>query len=840
MTLLSFPIPSLVQGVSQQAPQQIRPTQCIHELNRLNSVVEGNIKRPGFEHVRFHPGEDWSDAFFTDIIRSPQERSRVVINNGSLRVFDLITGNERAVSFPNGGGYLAHTGPARDAFRVCNVADAIYLVNRQIKPAMGTERTPTRPPEGFAYFRAGNYSTTYSITIGWQGDSYTWSVGTMDASDAAHEPYIRTNYLTAIMFRLLKGTIPAGDDWAGSGDRWGSNGNRTYTASPGPITDMGFSIAKNTNVIRIWRNDGQEFTMTTEDGQGDTYLVGMKEHVNKFSDLPANGWHGVVLKVRGSSREVDDDYWVRYNAGITAATDQASSMGVWEEAPKPGTVLGFDPETMPHYLLSLDNFVFSFKPGVWSKRVAGDGVESAKDPSFVGRAIQDVFFERGRLGFITTGAISYSKSRQHFTFFPDTIQTVLDTDCIDVEVAGTETAVVRWATAFNEQLLLWADGTQYAVKGQDTLTQKTIEVRPMTNFKADMAFKPRGGGNFLYFTSLNGGYGKVWEMFVSNKGLNKDATDATAQAPRYVPGNVHHISTAADQHMLGILSLSDRSQMTVYNFFRNGDEKMQSAWSRWTVRPGQALLYGNFVANQFYAILQSSAGVSFEVLDVGPGQRDPDGGAYRTRLDGMVAEDKVLQLTYYPLTNRTTFVLPHKGSSHGGLTVVSRESATRAGGRQYQIVSVEDVAFGGTASPGDLNTTVTVAGDLRGVAFYVGYVYRSERTFPQFWPRDEKGVLPFDRIQVHSYKVTYSGTGYLRAEVEYASGETRRYEMVARRLGSPTNLLGRIGIQDGEFGVPVKSENTRCKVTLVNDTFLPDTLQAASVQYRGALRTKRV
>lgn len=822
MTHISFPIPSLVQGVSQQAPQQARPTQSADEVNRINSVVEGNSKRTAFEHLRFLEGENFEDAFFVDIIRSREERHRVIIDGGAIRAFDLLSGEEATVAMTAPAAYLAHTGPARTCFRVCQVADALYVVNTQIHPAMATARSPIRPPEAFVYFRAGNYSTTYAVSITFGGSTYTWSIGTPDASNASHEAYIRTNYLADRMYLLLTADA-AGDSWAGS-SKWGGGGV-TYTASPGTITGMGFSVAKNNNVLRIWRNDGQDFTLETSDGQGDTYLIGMKEHASKFSDLPAHGWHGAVLKIRGQQKEVADDYWVRYNAHTGAADNEAGSTGVWEECPAPDTVLGFDAATMPHYLMSLGGGAFDWKQGVWSTRVAGDGVESAKNPSFVGRRIEDIFFERGRLGFITEGSVSYSKSRQYFTFFPDTIQTVLDTDTIDDNVAGTDTAVLKWALAFNEQMLLWADGVQYGVKANDTLSQKTIETKPTTYFKIDAAFKPSGVGNYVHFATRSGRYSKLWEFYLTAKGLVKTASETTAQCPRYVPADVAHIAPATDQHLMLVLSAAEREQVSVYNFFFNGDEKVQSAWGRWTFRPGLRLLFANFVENILYATFRSPHGVHFETLDCGASQADPDGGSYRTRLDSMVSEQGVSDLTFDGNTGWTGFTLPYPVDDAEGLQVVVRAGGAEAGGRELKVVA-------------QVGSRLWVKGDLTQTPFYVGWRIPSSRTFPQFWPRTEQGVQPFDRVQVHSYRITYANSGYLRAAVAYETGESRAYEMVARRLGSPTNRLGRTGIQSGEFKVPVKSENTRCTITIFNDSPFPDHLQGASVQYHGALRVR--
>ena len=145
---------------------------------------------------------------------------------------------------------------------------------------------------------------------------------------------------------------------------------------------------------------------------------------------------------------------------------------------------------MPHLLIRTADGNFRFTPAdgstytvsgtqfdvqEYGPRVAGD-LESAPDPSFVGRKINDIFFFRNRLGFISDEEVNMSRSAEFFKFYPETVTTILDTDPIDLSVSHTKVSILRHAIPYNEELLLFSDQSQFILKGVNTLKPSNVKV----------------------------------------------------------------------------------------------------------------------------------------------------------------------------------------------------------------------------------------------------------------------------------------------------------------------------------------------------------------------------
>src|SRR5690606_5499314 len=109
-----------------------------------------------------------------------------------------------------------------------------------------------------------------------------------------------------------------------------------------------------------------------------------------FTKLPANAPDGYIVEITGESARSGDNYWVKYD---TVAK-------VWKETSKPKIVAGFNQNTMPHALIRSADGSFVWSQPAWSPRSVGDD-DTNPMPSFIDGAINDVFFFRNRLGFLS-------------------------------------------------------------------------------------------------------------------------------------------------------------------------------------------------------------------------------------------------------------------------------------------------------------------------------------------------------------------------------------------------------------------------------------------------------
>ena len=117
--LVSYTIPNLIQGVSQQPDAQRDPTQASIQINGVSSIAEGLRKRDNTETLAKVSSTPFGDAFFHSILRDQKEEYLSVISSSGIKVFDL-DGKEYSVTTGGSGySYLSSVTDARQQIRAC-------------------------------------------------------------------------------------------------------------------------------------------------------------------------------------------------------------------------------------------------------------------------------------------------------------------------------------------------------------------------------------------------------------------------------------------------------------------------------------------------------------------------------------------------------------------------------------------------------------------------------------------------------------------------------------------------------------------------------------------------
>jgi hypothetical protein len=111
----------------------------------------------------------------------------------------------------------------------------------------------------------------------------------------------------------------------------------------------------------------------------------------------------------------------------------------------------------------------------YAARQAGDDFTNPF-PSFTDRTINDVFFFKNRLGFVTDNAVIFSEADEYFNFFRTTTQQLLDSAPIDVGLSHTKVAILQHAIPFQEKLMLFSKQSQFVLRGADVLSPKTVHI----------------------------------------------------------------------------------------------------------------------------------------------------------------------------------------------------------------------------------------------------------------------------------------------------------------------------------------------------------------------------
>jgi hypothetical protein len=185
MGLTVLDIPSLLGGVSQQPPT-IRASDQLQECtNGWASLADGKTKRAPTEHVALIAAVAPTNAYIHDINRDNTERYNVIASNGSIKVYDL-SGNEIAVTAPEGWGYLAGITDWSAEVRMITIKDYTFVINRNVTVAMsavGADQTADpvttvwpnwaigqdREYEAFGPGLAYQYNPNVGTTVGLSG-----------------------------------------------------------------------------------------------------------------------------------------------------------------------------------------------------------------------------------------------------------------------------------------------------------------------------------------------------------------------------------------------------------------------------------------------------------------------------------------------------------------------------------------------------------------------------------------------------------------------------------------------------------------------------------------------
>lgn len=782
MALISSSIPNFVNGVSQQ-PYTLRlNSQGEVQENGLSTVSQGLKKRPPTKHLKKIQSTPLGNCFIHTINRDLSERYIAVLTNGDLKVYD-INGVEKTVAFPNGKGYLSAPSPSL-SFSAITVADYTFITNRNITVAVSGTTTPTRPFEALINVKAGNYGKEYKVYI---NGTLQAEYKTPTGSVAADVDNISTDVIAAQLAADLV-----------------SNGYNSGN----------WTTVKNGSIIYI-KNTVSDFSVTTEDGFNSAGMVAIKGSLQKFSDLPNNAYqNGFVVEITGTgsgeaATQPFDSYYVQYE------TVNSSGVGVWKECPKPGMYSTIGANTMPHILVRESNGTFTFKQATWKTRLVGDD-ESNPFPSFVGRNLQDIFFYRNRLGFLSDEAIIFSEAGEYFNFMRTTVTQLLDSDPIDVNASHTKVSILKHAVPFNKQLLLFSEQTQFLIDQGDLLSPKSIGVKVATEFPCNIIAKPVGIGKNVYFAVDKGSNSSFREYFTDLNNQANDAIDITAHIPQYIASGIYKIATAVNEDILVALSTVDPSTLYIYKYFFNANEKLQSSWSKWTFGSDSTILNVDFIGSDMYLVVNRADGVFLERATVSLGDIGPS-EPYNVHLDRKV------QLGSADV------------SYSAGFTTINLTSLgyTPSTGN-YQLV----VRTHPTLKPGEILTVIwdgtnaKVAGNITGGTYTFGrrYVFTYQLSTVVVRTPTAGGGQKADtegRLQLRKLAFNYDDAGYFKVKVTPAGRETYSYVFSGKVLGQSSGTIGSYSISEGRFVVPIISQNIGTNITLENDSPLPSSFLSA-------------
>ena len=462
----------------------------------------------------------------------------------------------------------------------------------------------------------------------------------------------------------------------------------------------GFSVRNDDHLIEIIKDDGGDYTLSSTDAKGGEDTKAIKDVVDDLDDLPVIGYQGFIVKVQGSKATELDDYYVKFELSKEGQNVGTFGEGVWRETVAPGIKFEFDGTTMPHILTrTVDTSTnphtvsFSFKkysytdntvtPAVtksWSGRIAGDK-KTAPEPSFVGSTIQNINLFRNRLIFVADENVILSAADSYDRFWPETVQTIIDSDPVDLSTGGTSINLLKSTIAFANTLLLFSRHSQFRLDAGlnvgSSLTPKTATITKITSYDMVESVDPIAVGRNTYFATPKGNFSGLREFFLpDSSGSVPLSEDVTSSIPRFIDDNLCTLVSAVAEEALIMISADQPKRIYIYKFFFEEDTKLQSAWSYWELKGDNKKIIGGVVqGSDLYVLVQHIDGIHLEKVSLRPEQIDA-GAEIEILLDRKTTESETG--VSFSLNNagalgvETVITLPYPVDINDDIVVVGR------------------------------------------------------------------------------------------------------------------------------------------------------------------------
>ena len=813
MSLVSYNIPNLVQGVSQQPDAQRDPSQGEIQVNGTSSIVEGLRKRDPSETLALVSNSDFGDCFIHEVLRDNTEEYLAVITSSSIKVFDL-NGAEQTVSAPGGYSYLSNVTDAKSQIRAVTIADYTFITNTLKVPAMTSDTAPVvaRPAtsEALIWVRAATYGQRYRVNVNGTEVTVTTAVA------------------------------PVVSDGSSVTENRISSEDIAQNIITGFASLSGVSFARSGAVIHV--TSSSAITISVTDARSGADISAIFDKVQAFTELPTVAPTGYQVTIEGDPGNSFDDYHVSF-----LPKSGTFGEGTWSETVKPGDKYKINKDLMPHLLIRLPNGTFYFGPAngttqntvvipTWGERISGD-TTTAPDPSFIGYAINDIFIYKNRLGFLADENVILSRVRSFFDFFPETVTAVLDTDPIDVVASNNRVSVLKYAVPYQDELILFSSQYQFRFNAAETvLTPATAQITVLTQFEIDTNVRPQLAGGGIIFTQANGDFSQFREFSVRGAGtaLTADAQDLSGYVSAFVPSSIHKVTVNDTSNALFAVSNKTgfKDRIYVYKYFvrntGNSVERAQSSWSYWDFAGADEILQILCVRETLFCLVRYGTKIYLERMpaqDRSP--EPPTGSPYPLLLDRRVSTEtetptamRVANGTYNANAQTTTWTLPY--AAEATTQAWSGFSSSSTGG-----VLLSTITSG---------TTMVANGDWRNKPIYFGEAYEFRYRFTRFKLYKEigggKAAANVERTQVRHAKLRYHETAYFDIEVTAERRDTSTYKFDGTVLGVRESLVtstlpaGGYSSDDdrykeGVFNIPIMSKGERCVVEIKNDTAHP-------------------
>jgi len=851
MAAISQKYNTYLQGMSDQPDEIMKPGQLKDSLNTFPDVTFGLLKRPGLGFTRALDTPDhvgcWGSYYRVSNTGTRDEYLLQVLRNGRIRIFDANTGVRQTVNIGgtlNNDGTITGGSTADDAvlnygvhtndadIQFTTILDTTIINNRTINPRMDATR-------GAINQVGGDWYAFPAITQLAYGQSYTleFQHGTNAVQKVSYNT--PTTGSTAVNVETVLDNLVTAINGLDNDDMGGT----------GTGTDAFFqTVVRIGNGIYI--QSDQQFTVNTPELQlFDIIAVGEDDEdppgtvvaryavVQNVAQLPLECRNGMIVKVANSFTE-DDDYYVVFNGN-----QGVDGEGVWEETVKPGLYNEFEETLMPHSIVRgpINAGVYTFVANAidWDDREVGDELTNPY-PSFINsddpdstnntNPIERVIFYRNRLCLLAGENVIMSRPGDYFNFWSLSALNVSVSDPIDTAASSTYSSLLLDGIVVNSGLVLFSEFQQFLLTtDSDLLSPQTVKISNLATYDFNPKTFPFSMGNTIGFVSTAGINSRLYEMFNIFREGEPDVIEQSKILNRRFADDMTLIADSKENGFI-MFAEQDASDIFCYRYYNQGNERLQSAWFRWSIIGD--LQYHDIMGDNWFGVvveIDSGGTERISLLNMDLSERfsttDLRGEAfdYRVHMD-YSREVANADLTFNdpntspapanPNTTEFTLPIPNFTNNH------EMYAYTLDNGGRYSEVTID-------------GTTGRVPGNWtqNNGTLIVGYNYRMEVDFPRVYLNSDpaKGGITDTTasLTVHRCKLSMGPQGVYQTVLTRQGKDNYTVDYESRfndtyKANSAPNLAHRINT------IPVYEKNYNYSLSLRSEHPSPCTLYSMS------------
>lgn len=750
---------SLLQGVSQQIPQEREDGQLGLQINMLSDAVTGLRRRSGFKFHSLETLETLTDRCYIEMVDFLGEQYTLYIDpdTGTCTLRQFTT---RRV-FTRTWDYYKATD--KSAYRTTMVGNSLYIVNTEKIPELiDFEYNPnfSASPQnyGYAVILSSSFSRGFEITISHPSLSRSYKGITRTSDTVADQA---TPQYVAQQIQNYLNQLPDFTD-------------QIECVRDGHI--LAFRLKDTVESL----DAGQ---LVVETSMSDTYVICSRAaRVNQrtllASRLPPM-LDGFIMAV-GS---LNNSAYYQYDN----ETRTWSEVGEWI----PERVITHPPH---YWRIDADGFA-EHKPLNLSVRKAGDE-HNNPDPQFLGYGITGIGSYQSRLVLLSGSYVHFSKTNDYGMFYRTSVTELLDDDPIEISSSSLSSAQFEYCIPYNKDLILIAQAHQAVIPASSTvLTPKNAMIYPSNSTELSLRAKPQPSARTLYYVYQRGvDYYQVGELVPSSYTDSQYQTqNLTDHIPMYAKGICTSIATSTTNNM--VVFTSDTNEVLVNEYLWIGDDRPLMSFHKWEFP--YKVLYTAFVND--FLILYMSAPIPQHgdciivgTLNIKTNQLDDKPAPY---LD---------QYMYFDTRSGVPINLPAQfiGVPKDKLDVVIYDN------RNLRHKSVAfDLVDGGS------KLTTPYKGEVA-----IGFKFNSAFAITPPFIKDDSGkVIAGERSIIHSLKMTFKQTGKFAVTVRDTFGESYNGEQDTALTWSEA-ALGYTWVNSvGSINIPCRTRLSSTECTVQTD-----------------------